>query len=129
MLRKVLHSKIHMATVTAARPDYVGSITIDRRLLLAVGLRASDAVEVANTANGQRFETYVFLGQPGQIEVNGAAALLVSPGDRLIIMHYALMDQAEYARHRPRVALVGPDNALQETIRYDPWPTGDAAEG
>jgi aspartate 1-decarboxylase len=122
MLRKVLHSKIHMATVTAARPDYVGSITIDRRLLRAVDLRASDAVEIANTANGERFETYVFLGDDGVIEVNGAAALLVKPGDKLIIMHYALLDEAEYKDHHPQVALVGEGNALDRTIAYEPWP-------
>lgn len=122
MLRKVLHSKIHMAAVTAARPDYVGSITIDRQLLRAIGLRASDAVEIANAANGERFETYVFLGGPGVIEVNGAAAQLVKPGDRLIIMHYALMDEAEYRVHRPRVALVGEGNALDRVIAYEPWP-------
>lgn len=122
MLRKVLHSKIHMAAVTAARPDYVGSITIDRRLLRAVGLRASDAVEIANTANGERFETYVFLGDDGVIEVNGAAAMLVKPGDKLIIMHYALMDEAEYKDHHPQVALVGEGNALDRTIAYEPWP-------
>lgn len=122
MLRKVLHSKIHMAAVTAARPDYVGSITIDRRLLRATGLRASDAVEVANVANGERFETYVFLGDDGVIEVNGAAALLVKPGDRLIIMHYALLDEAEYKHHHPQVALVGEGNALDRVVAYDPWP-------
>ncbi|MGD1917219.1 MAG: aspartate 1-decarboxylase [Phycisphaerales bacterium] len=122
MLRKVLHSKLHMAAVTAARPAYVGSITIDRRLLRAVGLRASDAVEIANAANGERFETYVFLGDDGVIEVNGAAAKLVSPGDKLIIMHYALMHDAEYRTHRPRVAIVGEGNTLTETIRYEPWP-------
>lgn len=122
MLRKVLHSKIHMPTVTAARPDYVGSITIDRRLLRAVGLRASDAVEVANVSNGERFETYVFLGDDGVIEVNGAAALLVKSGDKLIIMHYALMDDAEYVAHQPKVALVAEGNALDRVVSYDPWP-------
>ena len=85
MLRKVLHSKIHQATVTAARPDYVGSITIDRRLLDATGMRVSDAVTVANCRNGERFETYIFLGEAGsgKIEVNGAAAHLVEPGDKV----------------------------------------------
>lgn len=122
MLRKVLHSKIHMPAVTAARPDYVGSITIDRRLLRAVGLRASDAVEVANVANGERFETYVFLGDDGVIEVNGAAAQLVTPGDKLIIMHYALMDEAEYVAHQPKVALVADANVLDRIVSYEPWP-------
>jgi len=124
MLRKVLHNKIHMATVTAARPDYVGSITIDADVLEAVGLRVSDAVLVANCRNGHRFETYVFRGEPGSgaIEVNGAAAHSVEPGDRVIILHFALMDDAEYASHRPRVALMHPDNTVDELIRYDPGP-------
>ncbi|MDX2115800.1 MAG: aspartate 1-decarboxylase [Planctomycetota bacterium] len=122
MLRKVLHSKIHMAKVTAAKPDYIGSVTIDANLLEAIGLRASDAVEVANCRNGARFETYVFWGEPGskKIEVNGAAAHLVEPGDKLIIMHYALMTDEEYARNRPRVALVREDNTLAEVVRYEP---------
>ena len=122
MLRSVLHSKIHMATVTAARPDYVGSVTIDADLLKATGMRVSDRVLVANCRNGARFETYVFLGDPGSgaIELNGAAAHLVEPGDKVIIMHFALMDDAEYAGHRPKVALVDGDNGLSEVLRYEP---------
>lgn len=122
MLRKVLHSKIHMATVTAAKPDYVGSITIDADLLDAVGLRVSDAVTVANCANAARFETYVFRGEPGSrvVELNGAAAQLVMPGDRVIILHYALMDDAEYAEHFPRVALMREDNTIARLLRYEP---------
>jgi aspartate 1-decarboxylase len=122
MLRKVLHSKIHMARVTAARPDYVGSITIDADLLEACGMRVSDAVEIANCRSGARFETYIFRGEPGSgaIEVNGAAAHLVEPGDRLIIMHYALMDDAEYAANRPRVLVMREDNTVERTVRYEP---------
>lgn len=124
MLRKVLHSKIHLATVTAALPDYVGSVTIDANILEAVGMRVNDAVEVANHRNGERFETYVFRGEPGsgRIEVNGAAAHLVERGDRLIIMHYALMTDAEYAAHSPKVAIMRPDNAVEKIIRYTPGP-------
>jgi aspartate 1-decarboxylase len=124
MQRPVLHSKIHMATVTAARPDYVGSITIDADLLDAVGMRVSDMVAVSNCRNGARFETYVFLGERGSgaIELNGAAALLVEPGDRVIVMHYAWMSDAEYGEHRPKVALVDRANRLQRVIRYEPGP-------
>jgi len=123
MLRKVLHSKIHMARVTAAKPDYVGSITIDADVLESVGLRVSDAVLVANCRNGDRFETYVFRGDPGSgaIEINGAAAHSVEPGDEVIILHFALMDDDEYAAFRPKVAIMSEDNTVRELIRYEPF--------
>lgn len=122
MLRKVLHSKIHMAATTAARPDYVGSITIDANWLEACGMRINDAVEIANCRNGERFETYIFRGEPGkrQIEVNGAAAHLVEPGDKLIIMHYALMTDDEYKTNRPKVLIMGEGNIVKELMRYEP---------
>ena len=122
MLRPVLHSKIHLATVTAAKPDYVGSITIDADLLSATGMRVNDRVLIANCRNGARFETYVFLGEAGTgaIELNGAAAHLVEKGDRVIIMHFAMMDNGEYATHRPRVAIIGDGNRIVDRIRYEP---------
>jgi aspartate 1-decarboxylase len=124
MLREVLHSKIHRATVTAALPHYVGSITIDEDWLRRVGMRVSDKVAVANCRNGARFETYVFRGEPGskKIEVNGAAAHLVEAGDKLIIMHYALMDDKEYARHKPRVLVMSEDGDAKEDLEYEPGP-------
>jgi aspartate 1-decarboxylase len=120
MLREVLHSKIHRATVTAALPDYVGSITIDVDLLKRCGMRVNDKVLVTNCRNGERFETYIFKGPKGSgaIEVNGAAAHLVEPGDRVIIMHFALMTDAEYRRHRPRVLIMGGGNTVERAIRY-----------
>lgn len=122
MLRQVLHSKIHMARVTAARPDYVGSITIDENLLRACGMRVNDAVSIANCRNGQRFTTYIFRGEPGkgQIEINGAAAHLVEPGDKIIIMHYAMMTDDEYATNRPKVLIMNDDNTVKQLMRYDP---------
>ncbi|TVQ60125.1 MAG: aspartate 1-decarboxylase [Phycisphaerales bacterium] len=124
MLRKVLFAKIHLATVTAACPDYVGSITIDLDILDATGIRVSDAVLVANHRNAARFETYVFPGErgSGKIEVNGAAAHLVEKGDRVIIFHYAHMTDEEYWAHRPPVALMTPDNRVQDVIHYEPGP-------
>lgn len=124
MLREVLHSKIHRATVTAALPHYVGSITIDEDWLRRVGMRVSDKVAVANCRNGARFETYVFRGEPGsrKIEVNGAAAHLVEAGDKLIIMHYALMDDREYARHKPKVLVMSEDGDAKEDLEYQPGP-------
>ncbi|MEN0021066.1 MAG: aspartate 1-decarboxylase [Planctomycetota bacterium] len=123
MLRRVLHSKIHMATVTAALPDYMGSITIDADLIEACGLRVSDSVLVANCRSGARFETYVFRGEPGSkaIELNGAAAHLVEPGDRVIIIHWAMLNDAEYADHRPKVLLMNEDNSVADVIRYEPF--------
>jgi aspartate 1-decarboxylase len=122
MLRKVLHSKIHRAAVTKALPDYVGSITIDADILRAIGLRVNDAVLIANCRNGARFETYVFWGEPGsrKIEVNGAAAHLVEPGDRLIIMHFALMSDEEHRDHRPKIAIMREDNTIERLMHYEP---------
>ncbi|MBX3316488.1 MAG: aspartate 1-decarboxylase [Phycisphaeraceae bacterium] len=121
MLRKILHSKIHRARVTSARLDYVGSITIDADILDAVGLRANDAVVIANCDNGERFETYVFRGERGskQIIINGAAARLAGEGHTVIIMHYAFASEDEYRAHKPAVALMRPDNTIEEIIHYD----------
>lgn len=123
MLRKVLHCKIHRCCVTAAKPEYVGSITIDADLLLACGLRVNDAVEIANCRNGERFETYVIYGEPGskKIEINGAAAHLVEVGDPLIVMHYALMTDDEYRAHAPRILVMNEDNTIARTERYKPF--------
>ncbi len=111
-----------MARVTAARPDYIGSITIDETLLRACGMRVNDAVSIANCRNGERFETYIFKGEPGsgKIELNGAAAHLVEPGDRVIIMHYADMTDEEYATNRPRVLIMNDNNTIQQVMRYEP---------
>jgi aspartate 1-decarboxylase len=121
MLRSVLYCKIHRATVTAALPDYIGSITIDADILDAVGLRPSDQVTVANCRNGNRCETYVFFGERGskRIELNGAAAHLFEVGDKVIVMHYAMMTDAEYAGHHPRVAIMGEGNRVERVMRYD----------
>lgn len=120
MFRKVLHSKIHQGVVTSARLDYVGSITIDSDILDAIGLRPNDEVVVANCDNGERFETYVFRGEPGdrQIIINGAAARLAPEGSTVIIMHYAYMDDQKYEKHVPAVALMRPDNTIEELLRY-----------
>lgn len=124
MIRKVLHSKIHQAVVTEARPDYQGSLTIDANLLDATGIRPNDAILVANCETGARFETYVFRGEPGSgiIGVNGAAAHLASTGDRVIIIHWAHMTDEEATTHHPRVLLMNEDNTIREAIHYDPCP-------
>ncbi len=122
MLRQVLHSKIHMARVTGAFPGYIGSITIDRDLLDACGMRVNDHVHVANCRTGARLETYVFEGErgSGKIELNGAAAHLFEVGDQVIVMHYALLTDEEYAANRPKVLLMTPENRIEKLIRYEP---------
>lgn len=122
MLRKVLFAKLHMARVTAALPDYIGSVTIDADFLDACGMRVNDAVTIANCRTGDRLETYIFRGEPGskKIEINGAAARLVEVGDKLIIMHYAYMTDDEYARHRPKVLIMGDGNRVEQVMRYEP---------
>jgi len=111
-----------MARVTAALPDYVGSVTIDSDFLEACGMRVNDAVTIANCRTGERLETYIFRGAPGsrKIEINGAAARLVEVGDKLIIMHYAYMDDAEYAKHRPQVLIMGEGNRVENKVYYEP---------
>ncbi len=120
MLRPVLHSKIHRAIVTRALPDYIGSITIDAALLKASGMRVNDKVLISNCRNGERFETYIFKGKKdsGAIEINGAAAHLVEPGDPVIIMHYAFMTDKEYKKHKPRVILIGAKNSIKDILEY-----------
>ena len=93
MYRTFLFAKIHRATVTAANVHYVGSITIDCELLQASGIRPYERVQVVDVDNGERLETYAIAGPAGSgaIELNGAAARLVSIGDKVIIMAYAMV--------------------------------------
>jgi aspartate 1-decarboxylase len=85
-------------------------------------MRVNDAVEIANCRTGERWETYIFRGEPGskKIELNGAAAHLVEVGDKLIVMHYALMTDEEYRDHRPRVLIFGDGNRVEKQMRYEP---------
>ena len=112
MLRNILRSKIHRATVTEANLDYVGSITIDRDLMDRADLAEWECVLIADLVNGSRHETYVIPGERGSgvICINGAAAHLVNVGDKIIIMCYGLMDDAERASHRPRIVFVDEKN-------------------
>lgn len=118
MFLKLLRAKIHRATVTEARVDYVGSITIDRHLLDATGIRPGECVLVADLADGARFETYVMEGEPGSgtICINGAAARLVDVGDKVIIMAFAYVPQDEATSLTPRVALMDEDNRVSRTL-------------
>ncbi|MEZ4769661.1 MAG: aspartate 1-decarboxylase [Caldilineales bacterium] len=120
MLRQMLLGKIHRAVVTAADVNYVGSITVDPVLFEAAGMVPWERVQVVDVENGNRLETYIIPGTPGQgeIQLNGAAARLVSPGDHVIIMSYGLLTEEELKTHRPRVVLVGEGNTVARDMRY-----------
>lgn len=114
MRRKMLHGKIHRATVTGADVSYEGSVTIDATLMEAADILPHEAVAIWDVDNGARFETYAIPGQSGSgvVCVNGAAARLVSVGDRVIIAHFSDMEDAEARVHEPRIAFVDPKNRL-----------------
>jgi aspartate 1-decarboxylase len=116
MLLKVLRAKIHRATITQAEVDYVGSITIDKDMLDATGILPGECVLVADLTDGQRFETYVMEGEPGSgvICINGAAARLVNVGDKVIIMSFGYAEPGEASRLRPKIALIGENNRIEE---------------
>ncbi len=112
MRRRMMKSKIHRATVTDADLHYVGSITIDRDLMDQADLLEYEQVAVVDVDNGARLETYVIEGErgSGSICLNGAAARLVAPGDRVIIISYAEYDAAELEGHEPTVVHVDRSN-------------------
>ena len=112
MLRVLMKSKIHGATVTEANLRYTGSITIDKALLRSSDICAFERVQIVNLNNGSRVETYVLEGpaHSGTICMNGAAARWAEVGDKVIIISYSLMTKAELRRHRPRVLFVDDKN-------------------
>lgn len=114
MRRRMMKSKVHRATVTDANLHYVGSITLDLDLMEAADLLEHEQVAVVDIDNGARLETYVIAGERGSGDVclNGAAARLVSPGDRVIIISYADYDGEELASYEPRVVHVDTANRL-----------------
>jgi aspartate 1-decarboxylase len=113
--RTFLKTKLHRATITAADPDYEGSVTIDRELCRAAGLLEYEQVDVLDINNGARFTTYVIYGAAGEIQVNGAAARLVAPGDLAIIIAYCRLPEDQIPGHQPRVVLLGPGNTINSS--------------
>ena len=114
ILVRLLKSKIHRAYVTAASLDYEGSLTIDRGFMEKVGLFPYEKILCSNLANGARFETYAIPGDPpsGQIILNGAAAHLGKPGDRITIMSFTEIDSLEADAWNPRVIVLGENNLI-----------------
>ena len=121
MLGTYLKSKIHRAVVTQAELDYVGSITVDEDLMDACGIIEYEKVQVADVDNGNRLETYVIAGERGSgvICLNGAAARLVTEGDKVIIMSYAQMTPEEFKDNPPKVVFVDEKNNIVRVTRYE----------
>lgn len=117
----MLKSKIHRAVVTQAELGYVGSITVDSKLLGAAGIMEYELVQIVDIDNGNRFETYTIAGEPGSgvMCLNGAAARQVQVGDRIILMCYASMTPEEAKAHTPKVVFVNEDNTISRITDYE----------
>ena len=117
----MLKGKIHRAVVKQAELNYVGSITIDPKLMEAAGILEYEQVQIVDVENGNRFETYTIDGEPGSgmICLNGAAARQVQVGDHVIIMAYCQMDTNEAKDHKPKVVFVDEDNHISRVSNYE----------
>jgi len=112
MHRFMLRGKIHRAVITEANVDYIGSITIDSELMELADILENEKVHVVNLNNGVRLETYAIAGERGSgvICLNGAAALLMNPGEKVIILSYALVSEEELDGWEPKVVFVDENN-------------------
>ena len=113
MLIHIMKSKIHRVRITQADVDYIGSITIDPDLMQAANIVSGEKVQVLNTSNGERLETYVIKGTvKGEIGINGPAALKMSVGDIVIVVSYALVDQKQAENYKPTIIFPDENNSL-----------------
>lgn len=114
MLRRLMKSKIHRATITSADLHYEGSLSVDEDLMDAADLVEFEEIQVVNVNNGSRLSTYVIPGARGSgvIQLNGAAARLGMPGDLVILISYADYSEQEVAHHHPRVVFVDDQNRM-----------------
>ena len=117
----MLKGKIHRAVVKQADLNYVGSITVDTKLLEAAGILEYEMVQIVDVENGNRFETYTIAGEPGSgmICLNGAAARQVAVGDHVILMCYAQMTPEEAKEHHPKVVFVDDENKIARVTNYE----------
>ncbi|MEN8906610.1 MAG: aspartate 1-decarboxylase [Clostridiales bacterium] len=121
MYINMMKSKIHRATVTEADLNYVGSITIDKNLMKEANLLENEKVQIVNNNNGKRFETYIIEGEEDSrtICLNGAAARLVQPGDKIIIISYILVDRNEAYGFKPKIIVLDDDNNVEQVIEKE----------
>jgi aspartate 1-decarboxylase len=121
MRRRLLKSKIHRATITSTDLSYEGSLTLDTDLMAAANLTEYEEVQVVNVNNGARFSTYVIRGRPGtgMVQLNGAAARLGMPGDLVIVMAFADVDESDVSGFRPAIAFVDSANRLDRSGTTD----------
>lgn len=128
MRRRMMKSKIHRATVTDANLNYVGSITLDVDLMKLADIREMEQVHVLDIDNGNRLVTYAISGGPGDVCLNGAAARLVSPGDKVIIITYGDYEDGELDNYTPLVVHVDagnrpvPADIAQQLMNAEPGP-------
>lgn len=122
MLLSILKSKIHRATVTEARVDYIGSVTIDSKLMEEAGILPYEKVLVVSIDSGSRLETYVIEGKKdsGIICLNGAAAKIIQKGEKIIIMAFGLMDEPEAKKFIPKIIHVDENNKIVKNIVFPP---------
>ncbi len=120
MIVEMLKAKIHRATCTEARVDYVGSITVDSKLLEESGINEYEKVQVVNVTTGARIETYTICGEAdsGVICLNGAAAHHFKAGDKVIIMSYCQMTNEEAKEFKPTVLFVNDNNQITRKCNY-----------
>lgn len=116
MFVNMFKGKIHRATVTEANLNYVGSVTIDKTLMDAAGIIPGERVQIVNNNNGARLETYVIEGpkDSGVICLNGAAARLVQPGDKVIIIAYCWIEEEKAKSFKPKIVFVNENNRIIE---------------
>ncbi len=113
----LLKTKLHRACVTHSELEYEGSCAIDGKLLEAAGIHEYEQIQIYNVANGERFTTYAIRAEDGSniVSVNGAAAHKASPGDRIIICAYSVMDEKEVENFKPKLVYLDEHNNITHT--------------
>ncbi len=129
-MRSMLRGKIHRATVTGADLEYEGSVSIDEALMDAAGIAEWEHVHVLDVTNGARLETYAIVAPAGsgEIRINGAAAHLVQPGDKVIIVNYETVPNDQIADHHPALVHVNEQNRITESPGASPTSSVVSAE-
>jgi aspartate 1-decarboxylase len=125
VLRTLMRAKVHGATLTESNLNYTGSLTLDAGIMERLGMLPNEQVQVLNLNNGSRLITYLIAGEKGSgvVALNGAAARLGQPGDKVLIVSYAVMSEDEARQFRPKVVLVDARNRVVELLEDIPMPS------